>query len=183
MSAEFLWIQQIQVIHHPLATAMTGTKDHYAPRKYAITVVPQMVELAISGPVCAKTVLRIVLIRVLRAFVLREKMPTTNLATSATTMVHVAMLQENARVLWMEKSMQTVVKAKNTHHALQLLAVLVNASTQRIVSDAGFTGEHCDLRICPEDCNWNEFKPQGECFYDEEGEMKTGSCQCLSRMD
>lgn len=44
--------------------------------------------------------------------------------------------------------------------------------------DAGFTGKHCDIRICPEDCNWNELKPQGECFYDEEGAMKTGSCQC-----
>ena len=56
------------------------------------------------------------------------------LAISATTMVHVAMLQENARVLWMEKSMQTVVKTKNTQHAPHVLAVLVNASTRRIVS-------------------------------------------------
>ena len=113
---------------------MTGTKDHYAPRKYAVTVVLQMVELAISGPVCAKTVLRIVLDQSLASISTAGEMPTTNLAISATTMVHVAMLQENARVLWMEKSMQTVVKTKNTQHAPHVLAVLVNASTRRIVS-------------------------------------------------
>ena len=115
-------------------TATKGTKGHCVLRKYVITVVPQMAELAISGPVCAKIALRIVLDQKLASICTAGKMPTTNLATSATTMVHVAMLQENARVLWMEKSMQTVVKTKNTQHAPHILAVLVNASTRRIVS-------------------------------------------------
>ena len=113
---------------------MTGTKDHYAPRKYAVTVVLQMVELAISGQFVQKLSCESFLDQSLASISTAGEMPTTNLAISATTMVHVAMLQENARVLWMEKSMQTVVKTKSTHHALQLLAVLENASTQRIVS-------------------------------------------------
>ena len=44
--------------------------------------------------------------------------------------------------------------------------------------DPGFTGQHCDKLICPEDCNWDEFKPQGECVYNDNGDMSSGKCQC-----
>merc|ERR1711871_479172 len=44
--------------------------------------------------------------------------------------------------------------------------------------DPGFTGKHCDKLICPEDCNWNQLRPQGECVYNAEGDMSNGKCQC-----
>jgi hypothetical protein len=44
--------------------------------------------------------------------------------------------------------------------------------------DPGFAGKHCDKLICPEDCNWNDLRPQGECVYNAEGDMSGGKCQC-----
>ena len=112
---------------------MTATRvqGHCVLRKYVITVVA-MAELAISDRF-VQIALRIVLDQSLPAFVLREKSD-DKLGNKCYNNGACSNVTGNARVLWMEKSMQTVVKTSRTQHAPQVLAVLENASTRHIVS-------------------------------------------------